>query len=306
MCFEQPALICLRCGQAIKLQPSGPWVDRNLICDACGWRPDRQDGFALLAPELAALGSDYDPAGFARLSAAEPWHFWFAPRARLLGQLIQRHFPVAKAFLEVGCGTGYVTGVVAGLRSWERLMGAEVSADGLAHAARLLPRHVELVQMDARALPFRGAFDVIGCFDVLEHITEDREVLAGFARGLKPGGGVVLSVPQHMWLWSNADVQAQHKRRYARGELEEKCRAAGLEVVSSVSFASLTLPIMMASRIIPRRGMVSDGGTDEMRPPAWINASLRFLLQCEVTLSLGDVRWPLGGSRVVTARKPPG
>lgn len=300
-----PTLSCPECAAMIVLPSERPWLDEQLVCGACGWQPARQDGFPLLAPSLAAMGSDYDPAGFDRLAAAEPWHFWFAPRARLLAGLVQRHFPSAKSFLEVGCGTGYVTGAVAALRPWDRLMGGEVSADGLAHAARLLPPQVELMQMDARELPFRSALDVIGCFDVLEHITEDQQVLDGFARALAPGGGVVLSVPQHMWLWSEADTHAQHKRRYVRGELEAKCRASGLEVVASMSYCTVTLPLMIASRFTSGRQVRDEGAAGELRPPRWVNAILRTALQAEVGLSLLGAHWPLGGSRVVVARMSP-
>lgn len=281
-----------------------PWLGAVPACTGCGWAPARENGFPLFAPALAAMGSDYDPAGFARLAAAEPWHFWFAPRARLLAGLVQRHFPQAQSFLEVGCGTGYVTGAVAALHPWQRLLGAEVSADGLAHAARLLPPQVELMQMDARELPFRDALDVIGCFDVLEHITEDQAVLHAFARALRPGGGVVLSVPQHMWLWSGADTHAQHKRRYARGELEARCRAAGLRVLASMSYASVTLPLMLASRLGRRQVSDSEGTPDELQPPAWLNATLRAALRAEVSLSLRGLHWPFGGSRVVVAERP--
>lgn len=299
-----PTITCPTCAGEIALPATGEWLTAELFCTACGWKPPRQDGFALLAPALAAMGSDYDPAGFEQLAAAEAWHFWFAPRARLLAGLIDHHFATGTNFLEIGCGTGYVTGVIAGRRQWQRIMGGEVSADGLAHAKRLLPAQVELMQMDARDMPFRAAFDVIGCFDVLEHITEDELVLAGFARALRPGGGVVLSVPQHMWLWSPADAYAQHKRRYARNELEEKCRAAGLEVVASMSYASVTLPLMLASRFATRNVSVSEGAPEELKPPRWVNSILRAALQAEVSLSLAGLHWPVGGSRVVVARRP--
>lgn len=299
-------LICPSCAAEVALPEHGPWFGHSLACGQCGWEPQRQGGFPLFAPDLAAMGSDYNPAGFDALIAAEQWHFWFGPRARLMSGLIARHFPDARSFLEVGAGTGYVTGVIAKGRAWARLAGAEVSADGLAHAARLLPDQVELMQMDAREMPFREAFDVIGCFDVLEHIAEDQEVLHAFAQALTPGGGVVLAVPQHMWLWSAADDHAQHKRRYAWGELEGRCRAAGLEVLASLSYNSVTLPLMLASRLIPRRGVSAHGAADELNPPRWLNAILRGALQAEVGLSLAGLSLPLGGSRVIVARKPHG
>ena len=64
--------------------------------------------------------------------------------------------------------------------------------------------------MDARRIPFEDEFDVIGAFDVLEHIKEDEQVLVQMHRAVKSGGGIMLTVPQHMFLWSEQDVQAHH------------------------------------------------------------------------------------------------
>jgi hypothetical protein len=47
----------------------------------------------------------------------------------------------------------------------------------------------------------------------------------------RPGGGVILAVPQHPFLWSDFDEKAHHVRRYRRGELEQKTEKAGMRVV---------------------------------------------------------------------------
>ena len=46
--------------------------------------------------------------------------------------------------------------------------------------------------MDARRIPARNVFDVIGAFDVLEHIEDDAAVLTAMHLALRPGGGVML------------------------------------------------------------------------------------------------------------------
>ena len=78
------------------------------------------------------------------------------------------------------------------------------------------------MQLDARELPYEAAFDAVGAFDVIEHITEDERVLASMHRALKPGGVLIVTVPQHKWLWSWTDEQARHKRRYGRRELSTR------------------------------------------------------------------------------------
>jgi 2-polyprenyl-3-methyl-5-hydroxy-6-metoxy-1,4-benzoquinol methylase len=86
--------------------------------------------------------------------------------------------------------------------------------------------------------------------DVLEHVKEDERVIGQIHGALKPGGGAIIAVPQHPWLWSPADEAACHQRRYIRNELERKLQNAGFEILRSTSFNALLLPAMFASRIV--------------------------------------------------------
>ncbi len=103
--------------------------------------------------------------------------------------------------------------------------------------------------MDARTSSLRNALDLVGAFDVLEHIPEDDRVLAEIHRMLKPGGVLIATVPQHQWLWSPVDEHAHHCRRYAVGELAKKARLVGFKTKYETSFGSLTLPFMVIDRL---------------------------------------------------------
>lgn len=97
-------------------------------------------------------------------------------------------------------------------------------------------------------------FDVVGAFDLIEHIADDEVALRAIHRAVRDGGGVVIAVPQHPWLWSQTDVIAHHVRRYRRGELEDKIRRAGFRVAFSGSFTCLLLPLMVTGRMLARQG----------------------------------------------------
>ena len=42
------------------------------------------------------------------IAAAEPWHFWFRARRRLVLWALRFYFPSLRSVLDVGCGTGFV------------------------------------------------------------------------------------------------------------------------------------------------------------------------------------------------------
>ena len=145
----------------------------------------------------------------------------------------------ARDFLEVGCGTGYVLDRLHRAIPGLKLSGSELFEEGLAYARQRLGDAAMLRHADATALGFHDAFDVIGAFDVVEHIEDDRRVLANLYAALRPRGGLLLTVPQHAWLWSDTDVAAHHVRRYREADLVAKLDAAGFEVLRVTSFVTL-------------------------------------------------------------------
>lgn len=287
-----------------------PWPS-DWACVACQFRVTRREGFACLAPEIIDSATGYDPKLFDDLVRFEESNFWFVNRARLIEALLRKYFPKAREFLEIGCGTGSVLLALRKALPEINLTGSEQYPRGLVFARQRLGESATLVQMDARLIPAREEFDIIGAFDVIEHIREDEDVLAEIRVALKPGGGTIIAVPQHPWLWSPADDAALHQRRYARGELEAKLERAGLRVLYSTSFNALLLPLMMASRTIMNfrawRGTEPDAMADvmaEFNIAPSLNRVLSSLLRFEVGLTFAGIRWPLGGSRFVIAQRP--
>ncbi|MEA2939999.1 MAG: hypothetical protein QOD09_528 [Bradyrhizobium sp.] len=244
-----------------------------------------------------------NPDLFAALYAAERGNFWFEPRNRLIVGLLDKYFPAAKSFMEVGCGTGFVLSAIAASRKWDRLCGSELHEQGLAFARQRLNGAAELIQMDARAIPERYSnMAVIGAFDVIEHIEEDEAVLRGIYRALKPGGGLIVTVPQHQWLWSEVDDISHHVRRYSAKELHSKIKDAGFDLTFSSSYTFALLSAMMLSRLASR-GTGEARSASEFAVPKPVNALFRAILNSEVALTLAGARFPIGGSRVIVAKK---
>ena len=214
--------------------------------------------------------------------------------------MFRRHFGSARSLFEVGCGDGFVLTAFRDAFPWLRLAGGELFVEGLELAARRVP-DAQLIQVDARRLPYTSEWDAIGCFDVLEHVENDGLVLAEIHRALRPGGGLLVHVPQHAWLWGEADRIAHHVRRYTRRELEAKLRAAGFELLAATSFVSLLLPLLAAGRL--RRRLRPEDLGRQLVPPRPVNAALEAVLGLERRLVERGVSLPFGGSLLVAARR---
>jgi SAM-dependent methyltransferase len=256
-------------------------------------------------PLLAALLDDregFEPAAFDQLAEFEAQHFWFRARNALICGLIRRHAPAAASMLEVGCGTGFVLQGVHAAFPGMRLAGGEPSLAGLAVARKRVPG-AQFFQLDAGHLPFDSEWDIVGAFDVLEHLDDDAGALKEMARTVVPAGIVVLTVPQHPWLWSADDEYGRHRRRYRRSELVARVRAAGLDIVRVTSWVSSLLPLMALSRLRPRSGPFDPA--HELRQGRVTRTLLEKALRAEQALIERGISLPAGGSLVVVARRPP-
>lgn len=287
--------ICLSCN--CRFEAAG-WQ-----CPSCHVSPELLGGFPAFALNLAETSKGFEARYFDQLAPLEAINFWFRSRNQLIVWALGRYFRDIDSFLEIGCGTGYVLSGLEQAFPGLRLSGSEIFSNGLKYARGRVSR-CDLLQMDARDIPFEEEFDVIGAFDVLEHIAEDEQVLSGMYRAVQPGGGIILTVPQHDFLWSQADEHACHERRYSAKDLKQKVQRAGFSVVRVTSFVSLLLPLMMLSRFGKRNPDKVYDPLAELKIGGLTNWVLGRVLALERALIRMGLWLPVGGSLLMVARKP--
>jgi 2-polyprenyl-3-methyl-5-hydroxy-6-metoxy-1,4-benzoquinol methylase len=127
-------------------------------------------------------------------------------------------FVEGKRVLDAGCGTAYGSDILA--RSGAaKVVGVDIDEEMLDAVSNLLHEAVSLIGADVRDLPFENdSFDVVVCFEVIEHVDEPEAVLDEFARILPARGLLVVSSP-------NRDVyppgNPHHRREFRPDELAE-------------------------------------------------------------------------------------
>lgn len=246
----------------------------------------------------------YDPRYYEVLARAEPRHFWFAGRLSAIEAVVAplvRDRPDGYRVLEVGCGTGHVLAMLERVCVGGRLVGMDLLPDGLPYARRRAS--CPLVQGSSSAPPFSVQFDLVGLFDVVEHLADDREFLNRSRALLKPGGALVLTVPAHQRLWSVVDERAHHCRRYGEADLRALLTRSGFRVEFLTPFLGVLYPMLRISRALASRRASRDTIRDELRVVPGLNAALTAVLRWEARRFLARRRrLPVGTSLLAVAR----
>jgi SAM-dependent methyltransferase len=150
--------------------------------------------------------------------------------------------PRGATIADLGCSTGFLLEDLRATYPAAVLIGVDMIAAGLRKAHAAVPE-ARLLQADVCELPLKDeSVDAVVSANLLEHVADDRRALREIARVLKPGRPAALVVPAGPGTFDYYDRFLGHERRYARAELADKCRAAGLEPREVHHLGSLLYP----------------------------------------------------------------
>jgi ubiquinone/menaquinone biosynthesis C-methylase UbiE len=170
--------------------------------------------------------------------------------------LAEIEFPAQARVLEVGCGTGVLTRLLAGAPRVGSIVGVDPAPSLLRRARELTAglSGVEFRQADGRSLPFEdAAFDVVACDSALCHIPGPERALAEACRVLRPGGRLAVLDGDYatttvaagdldpLQLCVNAMMAASVNDRWLARRLPALVRDAGFESVRVRSHGFVTL-----------------------------------------------------------------
>jgi SAM-dependent methyltransferase len=211
---------------------------------------------------------------------------------------------------DVGCSTGHLLEDLRQRWPAAELIGVDLIAAGLVKAHAAVPS-ARLLHADACALPIADAsVDAVVSANLLEHIPDDRRAVSEITRILRPGGRAAIVVPAGPGTYDYYDRFLGHERRYARHELANKCRDAGLEVIQDGYVASLLYPAFWLVKQRNRRVHTGlHGAALEHQVASDIARTHRsragvLTWHAERTLARLGIRLPFGVRSLVVAGRP--
>jgi SAM-dependent methyltransferase len=234
---------------------------------------------------------------YQQMAELDDRHWWYRARREIIAALIRREarLPAKARILEIGCGTGHN---LAMLGQFGRVDALELDDEARALAEKRLGRKAMRAPLPELAGVKDRWYDLIGAFDVIEHIDDDHAALASIAAKLKPGGKFVMTVPAHQWMWSAHDVVNHHKRRYSKRGLAQLIESSPLTLVKVGYFNSLLFPLALAERAVSRVRGKHDA--DVKLPSRPLNAALELAFAAERHV-VGRLPLPIGLSLFAVA-----
>lgn len=174
------------------------------------------------------------------------------------GMKVASLVPRSLRVLDVGCGTGCISQLVVQERN-VTLVGIEPDGQRVAIAQK---RGLNVIHgyLSEEFFTQTGTFDVVLFIDVLEHLASPGALLEIVQKGLKPGGKVIVSVP-NIAHWSVRSkllrgtfdyeefgiMDATHLRWFTRKTLHDLFERTGYEVVAMDSTLGLQLSCYQSS-----------------------------------------------------------
>jgi SAM-dependent methyltransferase len=284
---------CLKCNYVF---------EEGWQCRKCGFQPVIINDCLAFCPEIECDYGGFPEESFEEIYKFEDNYFWFESRNKLIVWAIKKYFSQVKKLLEIGCGTGIVLSYIHKNYPEIDLYGSDIFSSALKYAAQRI-KGVQYLQIDARNVPFWNEFDLVTAFDVLEHIPEDTIVLENLAASLKQGGGLIITVPQHRFLWSAIDKVSGHVRRYTVNEIREKVEHAGFIVEHATSFVTLLFPFLLVSRLANKKLKKDFDPLKEIRINNSLNRLFKIVMKIERLFINCGISLSFGGSLLLVARK---
>lgn len=174
-------------------------------------------------------------------------HPWETARAAAIVRILRAAGISPRHVLDFGCGDGYSGEHVCEAFAATECWGVDVNLSDSQCRERKRGRFT--YTNDAGVLGARQ-FDMGLLCDVIEHVEDDRGLLAELSNRLVPGGKLLITVPAFQALFTRHDVALRHYRRYSLAQLELAVTDGGYRLQRSGYLFGSLLPARALGKLL--------------------------------------------------------
>jgi 2-polyprenyl-3-methyl-5-hydroxy-6-metoxy-1,4-benzoquinol methylase len=148
------------------------------------------------------------------------WHWHHRRRLEIVLDAVAEEWrDGASSYADVGCSNCHITNMVVERTKVATACGFDHS-DDLLEAARSRYPEIKFSKVDLnQPVDWHRQFDVVTCFETLEHVGDLNMAVKNLAACVKTGGKLILSVPIEIGPWGVAKFFAKLTRGYKLDEL---------------------------------------------------------------------------------------
>lgn len=165
--------------------------------------------------------------------------FWHTRKLEVFKELVGREKP--KTILDIGCASGTMTNNIARIFPKSKITAVDVYPAAISFAKKKY-LYIHFLVADAHKLPFKDdSFDLVVCYETIEHVVNPKKVLQEIKRVLKKDGSAIIEMDSGSllfrvvwWIWEKTKGkvwQGAHLHPFHHTELEKIILKAGFKIV---------------------------------------------------------------------------
>jgi SAM-dependent methyltransferase len=213
-------------------------------------------------------------------------NYWF--RRHEAAYLWAEPLVTGRTVLEVGCGEGYGTALLA--RSARQIVGIDYDAITASHAAARYPR-ARFVRANLAALPAPSeSVDLVATLQVIEHVWNHGEFVRECLRVLRPGGLLLVTTPNRLTFSPGLEtpINPFHTKEFTAAELMDLLSANGFLVEQTLGLH----PSTRMEELDRRYGGFVDAqlGQPPARWPPQLSVDVASIVAADFPVVASDIR----------------
>jgi len=221
----------------------------------------------------------------------ENW-WWEKARREIVQRCLKKVITTNVEILEIGAGFGSMSSMLSGF-------GSVSAIEPYPDAAQYLREKLKIESFHSSFESFTDTkkYDMVACFDVLEHIEDDKNAILKMESLVNNKGLLVLTVPAYKFLWNRHDEINHHFRRYSKKDLLRKIPHT-LDIRKISYFNSLLFPMAILDKLV----LAKNKKSSSFDPNKIINGLLYRIFSTEKSI-LQFTSLPFGVSLLLIAQK---